>query len=44
MEKKYKKEALKTRNEEARTRAIQLKNDLQHLSRLLHFLLTEERI
>lgn len=25
MEKKYKKEALKTRNEEARTRAIQLK-------------------
>lgn len=44
MEKKYKKEAIKTRNEEAWTRAIQLKNDLKHLSRLLHFLLTGERI
>lgn len=44
MEKKKKKEAIKTRNEEARTRAIQLKNDLKHLSRLLHFLLTGERI
>lgn len=44
MEKKYKKEALKTRNEGARTRAIQLKNDLKYLSRLLHFLLTGERI
>lgn len=45
MEKKYKKkEAIKTRNEEARTRAIQLKNDLKHLSRLLHFLLTGEQI
>lgn len=42
--KSIKKEALKTRNEGARTRAIQLKNDLKHLSRLLHFLLTEERI
>lgn len=44
MEKKNKKEAIKKRNEEARTRVIQLKNDLKHLSRLLHFLLTEERI
>lgn len=42
--KSIKKEALKTRNEGARTRAIQLKNDLKHLSRLLHFLLTGERI
>lgn len=42
--KSIKKEALKTRNEGARTRAIQLKNDLKHLSRLLHFLLREERI
>jgi hypothetical protein len=42
--KSIKKEAIKTRNEGARTRAIQLKNDLKHLSRLLHFLLTEERI
>lgn len=42
--KSIKKEALKTRNEGARTKAIQLKNDLKHLSRLLHFLLTEERI
>jgi hypothetical protein len=41
--KSIKKEALKTRNEGARTRAIQLKNDLKHLSRLLHFLLTGER-
>jgi hypothetical protein len=40
--KSIKKEAIKTRNEGARTRAIQLKNDLKHLSRLLHFLLTEE--
>ena len=44
MKKSIKKEAIKTRNEGARTRAIQLKNDLKHLSRLLHFLLTEERI
>ena len=42
--KSIKKEALKTRNEGARTRAIQLKNDLKYLSRLLHFLLTGERI
>ena len=42
--KSIKKEAIKTRNEGARTRAIQLKNDLKHLSRLLHFLLTGERI
>lgn len=42
--KSIKKEAIKTRNEEARTRVIQLKNDLKHLSRLLHFLLTGERI
>lgn len=42
--KSIKKEAIKTRNEGARTRAIQLKNDLKHSSRLLHFLLTEERI
>lgn len=42
--KSIKKEAIKTRNEEARTRAILLKNDLKHLSRLLHFLLTGERI
>lgn len=42
--KSIKKEAIKTRNEGAKTRAIQLKNDLKHLSRLLHFLLTEERI
>lgn len=42
--KSIKKEALKTRNEEASTRAIQLKNDLKYLSRLLHFLLTGERI
>ncbi len=45
MEKKNKKRSyIKTRNEGARTRVIQLKNDLKHLSRLLHFLLTEERI
>ena len=42
--KSIKKDAIKTRNEEARTRVIQLKNDLKHLSRLLHFLLTEEQI
>ncbi len=42
--KSIKKEAIKTRNEGAKTRAIQLKNDLKHLSRLLQFLLTEERI
>ena len=42
--KSIKKEVIKTRNEGARTRAIQLKNDLKHLSRLLHFLLTGERI
>ncbi len=42
--KSIKKEALKTRNEGARTRATLLKNDLKHLSRLLHFLLTGERI
>ena len=42
--KSIKKEAIKTRNEGARTRAIQLKNDLKPLSRLPHFLLTEERI
>lgn len=40
--KRIKKEAIKTRNEGARTRAILLKNDLKHLSRLLHFLLTGE--
>lgn len=42
--KSIKKEVIKTRNEGTRTRVIQLKNDLKHLPRLLHFLLTGERI